>query len=544
MRKFFLLGLVFLGAGVLSNCSGKSGAPDDDGCRPGSERCECRTNDPCDSGLICRSGLCVADAGNTGGGGGEPGCGSGETSCDGACVRLASDERHCGDCDTECTSGSSCSGGACECNAGRSLCDAACVDIQADATNCGACGSVCPEGEVCSDGVCSDSCADGLTQCGQSCVDLQSSGDHCGLCDNRCGANLVCEGGACACPGAETACDGVCVDTQENPQHCGACGAVCPGAATCVEGECQGGGTGGSGGGAGTGGNGGMSGSGGSAGASGGGGSGGSAGSAGSGTGGTPVVLLLIDGSSSMFEPRTSYWDPAYEALMDPTDGALTTYAERIRFGLAVYQGGTTPTTEPNPACSTISASGIALDNRTAIETVYAGVGDAYEVGDKYETPTGHAVNRVTTTLLAYEADPPPPKYIVLVTDGNPNTCATLDPQCGQDIAIKAVQDARAAGIRTLVLGMGAILTVDSGCPTYANCGEEHLQDLANAGLGLGVGAPKDGYQYETCVTAEGGLQASYGDGGNATYYSGTTMTELRAAMVDIFERIATGSVP
>jgi hypothetical protein len=641
MRTFLLWGALFLAAGATANCSGSSGAADDEGCRRGTERCQCTAQDECDPGLACRSGLCVDDGGGTGGGGGEPGCGTGQASCDGVCVLLSSDDGHCGDCDTACPGGSSCSDGACACSTGLSLCDSACVNLQADGMNCGDCGTectggavctnglcVCPEGrsacggvcvdvssnatncgacdlvcdaeQVCSDGACTDSCRDGLTQCGQSCVDVDASVDHCGDCDNPCGPELVCDAGACACAGSSTACNGECVDTEtdathcgsctlacaagqsceggncvcpggrtlcggscvdtdESPQNCGACGFVCLMGADCVDGVCEGGGTGGSagtggggngggsgkGGASGSGGNGGTSGSGGAGGMSGGG-TGGNGGSGGMGTGGVPVVMILIDGSSSMFEPRTSYWDPAYEALMDPTDGALAAYADRIRFGLAVFQGSKTPSTEPDPACATMSVSSIAADNRAAIDVVYKGVGDAYVLGQKWETPTGHAVNRVTTTLNAYTPDPPGPKYIVLVTDGNPNTCRTVDPQCGQDLAIKAVQDARVAGIRTLVLGMGDILTVNSGCtPTYMHCGLDHLKDMANAGLGLGVSLPPDQYQYQTCVSYEGGLKAAYSSSpGDADIYSGTTMAELRSEMLDIFERIASGGVP
>jgi hypothetical protein len=437
--------------------------------------------------------------------------------------------------------------GVCSCAAGRSACGAACVDITSDPTNCGSCAVVCGDGEVCSEATCADSCTDGLTQCGQSCVDLSSSTDHCGLCSSRCGPELVCDEGVCACPSSRTACAGMCVDTDESPAHCGGCDVACPVGGECVDGVCEGGGTGGSSG-AGGGGNGGASGNGGGGGTSGAGASGGTSGnggSGGSGTGGVPTVMMLIDGSSSMFEPRASYWDPVYEALMDPTSGALTEYSDRIRFGLGVFQGSTTFSTESNPACATVSASDIALDNRGAIDSVYRGVGDAFMTGDKYETPTGHAVNRVTAALAAYEADPPGPKYIVLVTDGNPNTCQTLDPQCGQDRSIKAVQDARAEGIRTLVIGMGDVLTEDTGClPTLMNCGTLHLQDLANAGLGLGVGPQPAEYQFQQCVMNEGGLTATYTTGGDATYYSGTTMTGLRAEMVEIFERIVTHSVP
>jgi hypothetical protein len=625
-RNLFLWGVLLAAAGASWNCSGKSDASDDDGCKRGTERCQCRDGDVCDAGLRCLSGLCV-DQGGSGGGGGDSGCGTGQVSCDGACVLVSSDDAHCGECDTACPAGSSCVDGACacstglsvcasscvnlqsdgmncgdcgtecsagavctdglcQCQAGRSACGGACVDVTSDPANCGGCDVACTEDQVCSVGACSDACADGLVQCGQSCVDVESNAQHCGQCDVACGPELTCEGGACVCSGSETACSGrcvdldtdathcgsctlacatgqsceggncvcpggrtlcagSCVDVDENPQHCGACGSACPMGEDCVDGECEGGGTGGSGGASGNGGSSGKGGGGGASGAGGASGNGGG-GSGGTGPSGPPVVMVLIDGSSSMFEPRTSYWDPAYEALMDPADGALTTYADRIRFGLAVYQGSKMPSTEANPACATLSVSSIASDNRAAIDVVYKGVGDAYTVGQKWETPTGHAVNRVTATLNAYDPDPAGPKYIVLVTDGNPNTCATVDPQCGQDLAVKAVQDARLAGIRTLVLGMGDILTVNSGCePTVMPCGTEHLQDMANAGLGLGVGMPPVNYQFQSCVMTEGGLKASYSSSaGDAAIYSGMTMAELRAQMVAIFERIVSGGVP
>jgi hypothetical protein len=84
--------------------------------------------------------------------------------------------------------------------------------------------------------------------------------------------------------------------------------------------------------------------------------------------------------------------------------------------------------------------------------------------------------------------DPPGPKYLLLVTDGNPNSCATLDPQCGQDLAIKATQDAYAQGVGLFALGIGDIVAQpNAGCPSSARCGRDHLQDLANAGVGAPV---------------------------------------------------------
>ena len=63
-----------------------------------------------------------------------------------------------------------------------------------------------------------------------------------------------------------------------------------------------------------------------------------------------------------------------------------------------------------------------------------------------------------------------------------------IDPQCGQDLSIKAAQDAFSAGIGLFVLGLGDIIAQpNNGCPGAARCGLLHLQDLANAGVGAGV---------------------------------------------------------
>jgi hypothetical protein len=133
--------------------------------------------------------------------------------------------------------------------------------------------------------------------------------------------------------------------------------------------------------------------------------------------------------------------------------------------------------------------------NFAAIDTVYKQVGTTYDSTNppnpKWETPTNYAISYAVNALQAYNPTPPGPKYILLVTDGNPNTCVTIDPQCGQDQAIKAAQDAYAAGIGLFVFGVGDIVNnPNAGCPTSARCGLLHLQDLANAGVGAPVTAP------------------------------------------------------
>jgi hypothetical protein len=212
-----------------------------------------------------------------------------------------------------------------------------------------------------------------------------------------------------------------------------------------------------------------------------------------------PTVMMLVDNSSSMFEPRETLWDALYTALMAP-GGPVEDLQSQIRFGFASYKGFSA-LTEEDPACAEIESVPYALDNYAAINELYTDLGTQWTGnGQKWETPTGHAIGRVVTELAALETDPPGPKYILLVTDGNPNTCQVQDPQCGQDFSVRAVQDAYAAGVGTIPLGLGDIISQpNAGCPHSARCGELHLQDLANAGKGLPVEAPKPELVYEQC---------------------------------------------
>jgi hypothetical protein len=205
----------------------------------------------------------------------------------------------------------------------------------------------------------------------------------------------------------------------------------------------------------------------------------------------TPTVVLLVDNSSSMFETDPPAWPLLYGALMDPTDGVLQGLQSKVRFGFAAYKGSTTASTEDDVACANWTEVAPALDNRAAIDAAYEPIAATWSQGTKWETPTAHAIRQATADLVAYNPDPPGPKYILLVTDGNPNTCEVLDPQCGQDFSIKATQDAAAQGVGLFILGIGDIVAQpNNGCPTSARCGLSHLQDMANAGVGAPVVPP------------------------------------------------------
>ncbi len=230
-----------------------------------------------------------------------------------------------------------------------------------------------------------------------------------------------------------------------------------------------------------------------------------------------PTVMLLVDSSSSMFETAPAAWSLLYDAMMDPTAGVVPALADRIRFGFFAYHGDSSSWTETDPACATVTEVPAALDNVSPIDAQYSAIQWPLQ-RPLWSTPTGHAITRAAAVLSAFDPDPPGPKRLLLVTDGNPSTCEFYNPMCGQDVAIKAAQDAYSAGIGLLAAGIGSIvLNPNSGCPSSARCGPDHLQDLANAGVGAPVQAAPGcadftssscAFKYEQCN--QGTLRAAY----------------------------------
>jgi len=205
----------------------------------------------------------------------------------------------------------------------------------------------------------------------------------------------------------------------------------------------------------------------------------------------TPTVVLLVDTSTSMFETTPAVYPLLHDSLMNAMSGVVQAMQGKIRFGFASYQGHQAAS-ENDPACATMETVDPALDNYNAIESVYGAI--SWDKNDpKWETPTNYAINATAAALRDDTPDVPTNKYILLVTDGNPNTCEVVDPQCGQDLAIRAAQDAYDSGIGLMVLGVGDIVSnPNNGCsPPYSRCGLDHLQDMANAGVGAPVQPPE-----------------------------------------------------
>jgi hypothetical protein len=234
-----------------------------------------------------------------------------------------------------------------------------------------------------------------------------------------------------------------------------------------------------------------------------------------------PTVVWLLDRSGSMFD--TAYgsypnrWQPAKDTLIgDGTSsfGVIGDYQASMRFGFGAF---TNQADKPGQ-CPIVTGAGnpLALNNRGLIESLYdlASSDPIDDGGGKGETPTGDAVDTIAATLVTFTE--PGARTIVLVTDGQPDTCTLLDPQCGQDHAIRAVQDAHQAGIDTLVVGIEMTGADDT----------RYLTQLANAGAGQPV---QQGDVYPDCADQLAQLPG----GGNSASYSATMGTAAPALPAD-----------
>jgi hypothetical protein len=148
----------------------------------------------------------------------------------------------------------------------------------------------------------------------------------------------------------------------------------------------------------------------------------------------TPVVWLVVDGSSSMnnsFEAGSTRWQTLRTTLMSPT-GVVASLEHVAKFGLVIYSGGNT-----DPAqCVKLVIVEPALDNFAAIDAAYPA--DPIGMG----TPTDQALDHVVTTLPVVAQQMPDkeadPVYVVLATDGQPNdNCGGMGAGTADDATVR-----------------------------------------------------------------------------------------------------------
>lgn len=180
-----------------------------------------------------------------------------------------------------------------------------------------------------------------------------------------------------------------------------------------------------------------------------------------------PTVYLLIDQSGSMVEDFNGQtrWEAVYDVLLASGQGIVEQFQNDVRFGMGLYTAA-----DANPQCPNIVEVAPALANYAAMESVF-------QMNQPVEdTPTGDSIDAVLPTVLNDPNDGQ--KVIVLATDGEPDTCAALDPQNGQPEAVAAAAAAYAQGVHVFYISVGNDVT------------DAHAQDMANAGAGVQPGDP------------------------------------------------------
>lgn len=208
----------------------------------------------------------------------------------------------------------------------------------------------------------------------------------------------------------------------------------------------------------------------------------------------TPSILLLIDRSDSMlwdFGNGMSRWTAVKDALIHPVNGVVTQLQSKAYFGSMIYY----TVREPNPVCPLLTVQPRALNNAATIAQSLA-------TDPTYSwTPTAKSLD---AARLSFEATPPPEgslPFIVLATDGFPSGCD--DPGVNEKaMTVAAAARAHAAGIQVIPLSVGN--DIDN----------QHLQEVANAGAGVGASEP------------------------NAPLYRGNNPAELKAAFDTIIRGV------
>lgn len=187
-----------------------------------------------------------------------------------------------------------------------------------------------------------------------------------------------------------------------------------------------------------------------------------------------PTVALLIEQSNSMDQPLQegndlTRWEALKEVLLPPETGVISMFARDVRMGLVLYAN---PAPYYPPDCPDLTeVMPPALENYELIAEAYGGALTIPNV------PTAESLQAVTARLEGVTE--PGPKYILLGTNGDPDSCDEVAGFNKHDdetkaLVVSAVQAAFAKGIGTLVVSVGR------GQTTRA-----HLQAVANAGAGL-----------------------------------------------------------
>lgn len=200
-----------------------------------------------------------------------------------------------------------------------------------------------------------------------------------------------------------------------------------------------------------------------------------------------PTVTLLVDRSGSMFHCLSgSTGDPvcadltntAWSKLKSAIESVMTQLDAQVRFGFMTVWGTNPAGSGMCPSLKGMATDAVpaAMNNAAAIAKAYDALSPApnsTEMGKKFESPASESIAVAAKTLAADKTVGD--KYIIFLTDGQPDYCDDSNSLCAPDSVVYQLQSAFTAGIKTIVFGVQT--------PLF-DLAPGVLQAFANAGAG------------------------------------------------------------
>ncbi|MEP6654065.1 MAG: vWA domain-containing protein [Myxococcales bacterium] len=206
-----------------------------------------------------------------------------------------------------------------------------------------------------------------------------------------------------------------------------------------------------------------------------------------------PTVYLMVDRSGSMFDcistlntVEASCPTPADTPWVKLKDGILNVVKAlqaQVRFGFAAFTGTNPRFGGVGPIVNKVAPN---LSNYDQIATLYNSLPfqpNTTEPGKKFETPSSQSLPMVGAELIADQSAGA--KYILYVTDGEPDYCGDGNALCPPDGVVAQLQKLKAQGITTIVFGLKSAIAQDLPLGV--------LEAFATAGAGEPTVAPLRG---------------------------------------------------
>jgi len=169
---------------------------------------------------------------------------------------------------------------------------------------------------------------------------------------------------------------------------------------------------------------------------------------------------VLVDRSGTMFDVNgstTNAWDPLRDSVLQ----VIERLQAEVRFGFGAFTG------EIGQTCPIFDEVAPEVSNYEPIRAVYSALGKPA----KGETPAVLGLQRARESLLNDVGTGG--KYILFVTDGEPDYCNDGDGVCPVDSVAFHLQRFYAENIQTLILGLTttAVPIPEGGLEAWANAG-------------------------------------------------------------------------